>query len=81
MTTSLQTPPECLTAFRLPRRLLDTLDEICAELDCNRSSCHATARNDFPHKTTLLPLEHRSATPLAAINATRRIGPLQIARF
>ena len=30
------TLPECLTVFRLPKELLETLNDICAELDCNR---------------------------------------------
>jgi metal-responsive CopG/Arc/MetJ family transcriptional regulator len=31
------TPPGRSAAFRLPKDLLKTLNEICAELDCNRS--------------------------------------------
>jgi metal-responsive CopG/Arc/MetJ family transcriptional regulator len=32
-----KTQPDRLTAFRLPKDLLETLNDICADLDCNRS--------------------------------------------
>jgi metal-responsive CopG/Arc/MetJ family transcriptional regulator len=35
--TLLQTQPDRLTAFRLPKDLLETFNDISADLDCNRS--------------------------------------------
>jgi hypothetical protein len=41
------TQPECLTAFRLPKPLLETLNAICAELDCNRSQLIRRSLKEF----------------------------------
>ena len=41
------TLPECLTAFRLPKDLLETLNEICAELYCNRSQLIRRSLKEF----------------------------------
>jgi hypothetical protein len=41
------TPPDCSTAFRLPRELLATLNAICGELDCNRSQLIRRSVKEF----------------------------------
>ena len=41
------THPECLTAFRLPKTLLETVNAICAELDCNRSQLIRRSLNEY----------------------------------
>ena len=47
MRTLQHTLPECLTAFRLPKELLETLNDICAELDCNRSQLIRRSLKEF----------------------------------
>jgi hypothetical protein len=41
------TPPDRSAAFRLPKDLLKTLNEICAELDCNRSQLIRRQLKDY----------------------------------
>ena len=41
------THPECLTAFRLPKTLLETVNAICADLDCNRSQLIRRSLKEF----------------------------------
>ena len=38
---------ECLTAFRLPRELLATLDDIAKQLDANRSQLIRRSLREF----------------------------------
>jgi hypothetical protein len=45
--TPQHTSPECLTAFRLPKGLLETVNGICAELDCNRSQLIRRSLKEF----------------------------------
>jgi hypothetical protein len=41
------TQSECLIAFRLPKPLLETLNAICADLDCNRSQLIRRTLKEF----------------------------------
>ena len=43
----MQHAPECLTAFRLPRSMLATIDDICAEIDANRSQLIRRSLKEF----------------------------------
>jgi metal-responsive CopG/Arc/MetJ family transcriptional regulator len=39
--------PDACTAFRLPKQLLETINAICDQLDCNRSQLFRRAIREF----------------------------------
>jgi len=47
MKTLQTTPRDSSTAFRLPKEMLQTLNAICANLDCNRSQLIRRSLKEF----------------------------------
>ncbi len=47
MKTFQTTPPDCSTAFRLSKEMLQALNAICDKIDCNRSQLIRRSLKEF----------------------------------
>ena len=47
MKTFQTTPPDCSTAFRMSKEMLQTLNAVCNSLDCNRSQLIRRSLKEF----------------------------------